>query len=89
MNRLRKYVERGPFGEGPGRTAYALDASKLPEPNGGFQWSAVSDFNAGDAIYAEPQLKPVFEQALRRGCALVARETQLPFGARRDVRLPQ
>ena len=73
MNRLQKYVERGPYGEGPGRTAYVVDANKLPEPNGSFQWSAVTDFNNRDAIRADPGLKPIFEQALRQGYAVVAR----------------
>lgn len=64
---------RGPFGEGPGRTAYVMDKSKLPEPAGTFQWRAESDFRAGDAIYADPGLKSIFEQALRQGRAVVAR----------------
>jgi hypothetical protein len=31
MNRLQKFVERGSFGEGPGRTAYSIDPTKLPD----------------------------------------------------------
>ena len=53
MNRLQKFIERGPFGEGPGRTAYVLDLNKLPGPNDGFKWSAISDFRAGDASRLE------------------------------------
>lgn len=71
MNRLQKYVERGPYGEGPGRTAYVMDTSKLPEPNESFKWQPVDDFRAGDAILADPRLKPIFEQALRQGYAIV------------------
>jgi hypothetical protein len=77
MDRLQKYIERGPFGEGPGRTAYVTDTGKLPEPNGGFEWRSVDDFIADREIHADPGLKPIFEQARRQGCALVARETKL------------
>lgn len=73
MNRLQKFIERGAFGEGPGRAAYLLDPTKLPKPNSGFEWRAVSDFRPGEAILAEPGLKPVFETALKSGCAVVAR----------------
>lgn len=72
MNRLQKFVERGAFGESSARTAYALDAAKLPEPNSGFEWRIVSDFMPGEAILADPGLKTVFEAALKRGCAVVA-----------------
>ncbi|QQO20227.1 hypothetical protein JJB98_10020 [Bradyrhizobium diazoefficiens] len=71
MNRLQKFVERGAFGEDPGRAAYVLDPKKLPKPNSGFEWRAVSDFMPGEAILADPGLKPVFQAALKRGCALV------------------
>jgi len=39
MNRLQKFVERGAFGEGPGRTAYVLNPMKLPDPSRGFEWA--------------------------------------------------
>lgn len=35
MHRLQKFIERGAFGEGPGRAAYVLDPTKLPEPGSG------------------------------------------------------
>ncbi|WFU39872.1 hypothetical protein QA640_36975 [Bradyrhizobium sp. CB82] len=73
MNRLQKFVERGAFGEGPGRAAYVLDPAKLPEPSSGFEWHIVGDFLPGDAILTDPKLKQVFEAALKRGCAVVAR----------------
>ncbi|MGY3396479.1 hypothetical protein ACVWW6_009070 [Bradyrhizobium sp. USDA 3311] len=73
MNRLQKFVERGAFGEGPGRAAYVLDPTNLPEPSCGFEWRVVADFLPGDAILAEPRLKEVFEAALKRGWAVVAR----------------
>ena len=72
MNRLKKFVERGAFGEGPGRAAYVLDPTKLPEPSSGFEWHVVGDFRPGEAILGDPGLKQVFEVALKRGCAVVA-----------------
>jgi hypothetical protein len=51
-----------------------LNPTKLPEPNGNFQWSVVADFSVSDAILADPGLKPIFEQALRQGCGLVAQK---------------
>ena len=73
MKRLQKFVERGAFGEGPGRAAYVLDRAKLPEPSRGFDWQIVDDFLPGSAILADPSLKQVFEAALKGGCAVVAR----------------
>ncbi|WP_271593270.1 hypothetical protein [Bradyrhizobium sp. CCBAU 65884] len=46
---------------------------KLPDPSRGFEWHIVRDFLPGDAIFADPGLKPVFEAALKRGCAVVER----------------
>jgi hypothetical protein len=74
MNRLQKFIEQGAYGEGPGRTAYALDPAKLPEPNAGFEWRAVSDFRPGEAIFADKSLKSVFERALKTGIAVVSRD---------------
>lgn len=76
MNRLQKFEERGAFGEGPGRTAYARDPAKLPQPSGGFEWRVVSDFMPGEAILVDPGLKPVFEAALKSGCAVVAQASE-------------
>jgi len=77
MNRLKKLVEQGPFGERPGRVAYVLDLKTLPAPTAGFEWRAVDGFSPGDAILDDPGLKTVFEHALRDGCAVVA-----PTGSR-------
>ncbi|MCA6099186.1 hypothetical protein [Bradyrhizobium australafricanum] len=74
MNRLQKFVERGAYGEGPGRTAYALDPAKLPVPTAGFDWRVVSDFRPGAAILADQGLKAIFQQALENGFALVSRD---------------
>ncbi|OKO76364.1 hypothetical protein [Bradyrhizobium sp. NAS96.2] len=74
MKRLQKFVERGAYGDGPGRTAYALDPAKLPEPNAGFEWRVVSDFRPGEAILADQRLKPLFQRALETGVALVSHD---------------
>ncbi|KJC47323.1 hypothetical protein UB31_18895 [Bradyrhizobium sp. LTSP849] len=74
MNRLQKFEERGAYGERPGRIAYALDASRLPEPTKGLDWRPVSGFNAEDALRDDPGLKPIFEKAMKQGYALVTRE---------------
>jgi hypothetical protein len=37
MNRLQKFVEQGAFGQRAGRTAYAFNASILPEPGKGLK----------------------------------------------------
>ncbi|MDH2341528.1 hypothetical protein [Bradyrhizobium sp. SSUT77] len=78
MNRLQKFVERGGVGEGPGRAVYVIDLAKLPEPSRGFEWHVVGDFIPGEAILADPELKQVFEVALKRGCAVVAQDFQQP-----------
>ena len=69
MKRLQKFVERGAYGEGPGRTAYALDPAKLPDP---LKWRVVDDFKPGEAILANQGLKSVFQRALEYGVALVS-----------------
>jgi hypothetical protein len=71
MNRLQKFVGRGGFGEGPGRTAYSIDPARLPAPHDGFMWRVVEDFRPGEAVFNEPGLKAVFELALKQGFALV------------------
>ncbi|SDT56777.1 hypothetical protein [Bradyrhizobium canariense] len=72
MNRLQKFVEQG-AGQKPGRTAYALSASALPEPGRGLDWRPVSGFSAADAALKEPGLKSVFEEAIKRGYAVEPR----------------
>jgi hypothetical protein len=71
MNRLQKCVEKGAFGEGPLRVAFALGADKLPEPQEGAQWHEVAGFNAGDAILENASLKDVFKAAIKEGYAVV------------------
>lgn len=70
MKRLQKFVEEGPYGEKPGRTAYALCSSNLPEPGKDLEWKTVTPFSPADEVMAEPRLKVVFELAVRRGFAI-------------------
>ena len=72
MSRLEKFVEIGPYGEGPTRTAYALEPEKLPLAAEGTQWRLVEDFNAGDEILKHTGLKEVFRAAIKNGYAIVA-----------------
>lgn len=71
-NRLQKFVERGAFGEGPGRTAYVLDLSALPPALDGMKWQREDSFNVGDELLNDPGLKTVFKIAIDTGYALVA-----------------
>jgi hypothetical protein len=71
MSRLQKFVEIGAYGEGPTRTAYVLDARKLPAPADRMQWHLVEDFNAGDEILKNSGLADVFKTAIRDGYAIV------------------
>ncbi|QIG96300.1 hypothetical protein [Bradyrhizobium sp. 6(2017)] len=72
MNRLQKFVEHG--AERPGRTAYAFNATVLPEPEAGFNWRPVAGFSAGDEVLKDPRLKTVFQTAIKRGFAIVSRD---------------
>jgi hypothetical protein len=74
MNRLQKFVERGAYGEGPGRHAYALQASALPMPSEGMEWHPVQKFSAADEVFENPELKAVFKTAIEKGCAVVAKK---------------
>jgi hypothetical protein len=73
MNRLKKLIEQGSFGERPGRVAYVLDPKALPEAAAGLEWRVIDDFSPGDAMLEDSGLKTVFEHALRNGYAIVRR----------------
>lgn len=77
MNRLQKFVERGPYGEGPGRTAYILDAEDLPAPTDGMEWQRIDTFNAGDELLKHPGLKEVFKAAIDKDGAVIAAPVRL------------
>ena len=70
MNRLQKFVEQGPYGEKPGRTAYTFGPGNLPEPGENLEWKPVTSFSVADELIAEPSLKVVFRLAIRNGCAI-------------------
>ena len=72
MKRLQKFVEKGPYGEGHGRTAYLLGLGTLPPPADGMEWQPVDTFNAGDELLKHPGLKEVFKVAIDKGCAVIA-----------------
>jgi hypothetical protein len=71
MKRLQKFIEKGGYGEGALRTAYALDVDTLPEPAEGKQWHLVDAFSAADEVLADPALKEIFKLAIEKGCAVV------------------
>jgi hypothetical protein len=71
MNRLRKFVERGAYSEGPLRTAYVFDLNSLPESGEGNQWIPDDKFSPADELLNDPDLKAVFKLAIENGCAFV------------------
>ncbi|WP_152977503.1 hypothetical protein [Bradyrhizobium pachyrhizi] len=73
MNRLQKFVEQGGATDQPGRTAYAFNATVLPEAGVDFDWRRVAGFSAGDEVLKDPGLKSVFQTAIKRGFAIVPR----------------
>ncbi|WP_051346678.1 hypothetical protein [Bradyrhizobium sp. th.b2] len=74
MNRLQKFVEQDAATDQPGRTAYAFNATVLPEPGAGFDWRPVVGFSAGDEVLKDPALKTVFQTAIKRGFAIASRD---------------
>jgi hypothetical protein len=72
MNRLAKFVEKGAYGEGPGRTAYVMDETDLPAALDGMEWRQIDTFNASDELSKHPGLKEVFRVAIDEGCAVIA-----------------
>jgi hypothetical protein len=75
MNRLRKCVEQGTYGEKPGRTAYALRPDNLPAPSKGLKWKPVASFRPADELMVNAGLIEAFQAAIMTGCAVVTRET--------------
>jgi hypothetical protein len=73
MKRLRKFVEKGAYGEGPGRTAYVMDPSSLPESAKDMKWQEVASFSAADEVFNDGGLKTVFKTAIDKGWAIVAK----------------
>lgn len=71
MNRSQKFVEQGDFGKRAGRTAYAFTPSILPEPGKGLGWRPVGDLSPANDVLANEDLRQVFEEAIKRGYAVV------------------
>ena len=71
MKRLQKFVEKGAYGEGTLRAAYAMNVNNLPESAEGKQWHLVDAFSAAEEVLADPALKEVFKQAIEKRCAVV------------------
>lgn len=71
MNRLRKVIEIGSFGEKSGRVAYVLKPETLPSPIAGFEWREDGTFNAAEAVLADAGLKDVYTAAIKAGYAVV------------------
>jgi hypothetical protein len=71
MNRLRRYIEKMPFGRKSSRVAYAIGPNALPKALADAEWTEDPHFRAGDALLADPGLKAVYQMALAKGCVLV------------------
>jgi hypothetical protein len=76
MSRLQKFIEKGAYGEGPLRIAYALGAEKLPPSLEGAKWHIIDSFNAGEEILKNPSLKLVFQVAIKDGCAVLPAQSE-------------
>lgn len=70
MNRLQKFIERMADGREL-RTAYAMAVTALPDPRPRAGWSADPSFSPADEVLANPELKPLFKDAIERGFAIV------------------
>ncbi len=68
MNRLRRFYEKVPYGQ-TSRVAYATSAAAIANSLPGTAWGEDANFNAGDAILANPLLKEVYKEAILKGCA--------------------
>jgi hypothetical protein len=72
MNRLRRFYEKMPPGQGSPRVAYVLSPAALQAAATDAEWTQDPSFNAADAVLADPGLKSVYETALEKGCAILA-----------------
>ena len=70
MNRLRRFYETVSSGQMAGRVAYATSAGALFKSLPDGEWAEDTEFNAGEAILADPTLKDVYKEAILRGCAM-------------------
>ena len=70
---IQKFVERGAYGEGPGRTAYVLKFSSLPQAAQDMNWEKADSFSAAEEVLNDAALKAVFEAAIDNGLAIIQR----------------
>ena len=70
MNRLRRFHETVPHGQTSCRVAYATSAGALFKSLPDVEWAEDTEFNAGDAILADPTLKGVYREAILKGWAV-------------------
>jgi hypothetical protein len=64
MNRLRRFYETVPRGQTSGRLAYATRAGALFKSLPDGEWAEDTEFNAGEAVLADPTLKDVYKEAI-------------------------
>ena len=69
MNKLRRFHETVPHGQTSSRVAYATSAGALFKSLPDVEWAEDTEFNAGEAILADPTLKGVFREAILNGWA--------------------
>jgi hypothetical protein len=70
MNRLRRFYEKVPSGQTSCRVAYATSAGALFKSLPDGESAEDTEFNAGDAILADPTLKDIYKEAILKGCAM-------------------
>lgn len=71
VNRLQKFVEKGAYGEGPSRIAYAFGAERPPPADSGRHWERIPDFRPAEELLENGSLKAVFHAAIADGFAVV------------------
>ena len=69
MNKLRRFHETVPHGQTSCRVAYATSAGALFKSLPDVEWAEDTEFNAGEAILADPTLKGVYREAILNGWA--------------------
>jgi hypothetical protein len=68
---LQKFIETIAHDQSPGRAAYVLDASAMPQPASGKEWQRIDSFSAAEEALNYPGLKSIFKRAIEKGCAVV------------------
>jgi hypothetical protein len=69
--RLQKFIETSAHDQSPGRAAYVLDVSALPQPASGKEWQRIDSFSAAEEVLNDLGLRSIFKRAIEKGCALV------------------